>query len=157
MESGSPRRLTLFEPTEAPASTTSQRVERKYPLPNHMLPLVEQGLRHYLPVHHHVGTNDWVSMQTIYLDTPDLQCYQEYLDRLPVRRKIRVRQYGVNAQFNDVCWVEIKVKKKKLSLKRRFRCRSDDLVLLLEVRTFSIASSGTTRTTSARPTTSFGR
>jgi SPX domain protein involved in polyphosphate accumulation len=122
----------MFEPTEAPTSTTSQRVERKYPLPNHMLPLVEEGLRRYLPVYHHVGQHDWVSMQTIYLDTPDLQCYQEYLDRLPVRRKIRVRQYGINGKFDDICWVEIKVKKKKLSLKRRFRCLSDDLGLLIK-------------------------
>ena len=131
MESGSFRRSTMIEPTEAPVSTTSQRVERKYPLPNHMLPLVEEGLRRYLPIYHHVGSHDWVSMQTIYLDTLDLQCYQEYLDRLPVRRKIRVRQYGINGQFDDICWVEIKVKKKKLSLKRRFRCLTSDLKPLI--------------------------
>ena len=121
----------MFELHHAPASTTSQRVERKYPLPETMLPATMKELRELLPVHHHSGTHDWTSMRTTYLDTLDWGCYQEYLNNLPVRRKIRIRQYGIDGQFDNVCWVEVKVKNHNISLKRRFRCLTDDLAMLI--------------------------
>jgi len=122
----------MFELDHAPASTTSQRIERKYPLPDTMLEETIAALHTVLPVYRYNGAEDWSSIRTTYLDTHDLQCYQEYLQALPVRRKIRVRQYGVNGRFDHLCWVEIKVKNRTVSLKRRFCCRAADLALLVK-------------------------
>ena len=122
----------MFELHHAPISTASQRVERKYPLPASMLDVAVAELCTVLPIYRYAGTHDWSSLRTTYLDTDDMQCYREYLQNLPVRRKIRIRQYGVNGHFEDVCWVELKVKNRNISLKRRFCCLTSDLPLLME-------------------------
>lgn len=124
----------MIDPEPTPASTTTQRVERKYPLPDALLDAALAELRGILPVYHYKGDHDWSSIRTIYLDTPDLMCYQEYEKNLPVRRKIRLRQYGVDGRFEGLWWVELKVKNRNLSLKRRFCCGPDELACLMEGR-----------------------
>lgn len=121
----------MFELEQTPVSTTSQRVERKYPLPDAMLDLAVARLSELLPVHHYTGNHDWSSIRTTYLDSADLAAYQDYLVRLPLRKKIRIRQYGVDGVFGDRCWVEIKIKNHRISLKRRFCCRKPELVSLM--------------------------
>ncbi len=121
----------MFEIEQSPISTTSQRIERKYPLPDAMLDLAIARLSDILPVHHYVGDHDWSSIRTTYLDTPDFSAYHDYLVRMPIRKKIRIRQYGANGVFGDLCWVEIKIKNHRVSLKRRFCCRKPDLVSLM--------------------------
>lgn len=121
----------MFEIQQTPISTTSQRLERKYPLPDAMLDLAVARLSEILPVHRYVGEHDWSSIRTTYLDTADLAAYQDYLVRMPIRKKIRIRQYGVEGVFGDLCWVEIKVKNHRISLKRRFCCQKPELVALM--------------------------
>jgi SPX domain protein involved in polyphosphate accumulation len=122
----------MFEIEQTPVSTTSQRIERKYPLPDGMLDLAVARLSEILPVHRYAGSHDWSSIRTTYLDTPDFSAYQEYLVRMPIRKKIRIRQYGVAGVFGDLCWVEIKIKNHRISLKRRFCCRRAELVSLMQ-------------------------
>jgi len=122
----------MFEIEQTPISTTSQRLERKYPLPDAMLERAVARLSELLPVHRYAGDHDWSSIRTTYLDTADFAAYQEYLVRLPLRKKIRIRQYGVGGVFGDLCWVEIKIKNHRVSLKRRFCCRKPELVSLLQ-------------------------
>lgn len=121
----------MFEIEQEPISTTSQRVERKYALPDTMLDLAVARLSELLPVHRYAGDHDWSSIRTTYLDTADFAAYQEYLVRLPLRKKIRIRQYGVDGVFGDLCWVEIKIKNHRISLKRRFCCRKPELAALM--------------------------
>lgn len=121
----------MFEIEQTPISTTSQRVERKYPLPDAMLERAIARLSELLPIHRYAANHDWSSIRTTYLDTPDFAAYQEYLVRMPLRRKIRIRQYGVDGMFGDLYWVEMKIKNHRVSLKRRFCCRKPDLVLLM--------------------------
>ena len=87
-----------------------------------------------MPVERFDGVNDLSFIRTTYLDTPDLHSYREYVERRPVRTKVRVRQYGVNGQVNGVCWVEIKVKKQQKTAKRRFRCTRRALLDLIDGR-----------------------
>lgn len=115
--------------SEAPPSTpatAASRIERKYPLCVIMLEAAIRELRRICPLQRYSDSTDWSSIRTTYLDTPDLTCYQEYLQNYPVRRKIRIRQYGVGGRFGDTCWVELKVKKERLSVKRRFSCTLED-------------------------------
>jgi len=121
----------MFEIEQTPISTTSQRIERKYPLPDAMLGLAIARLSEILPIHHYAGDHDWSSIRTTYLDTPDFSAYHDYLVRMPIRKKIRIRQYGANGSFGDLCWVEIKIKNHRVSLKRRFCCRKPELVSLM--------------------------
>ncbi len=96
-----------------------------------MLEAAVVELRGVLPIYRYAGSHDWSSIRTTYLDTDGLQCYEEYQQNLPVRRKIRLRQYGVGGQFDKVCWVELKVKNRNISLKRRFRCLASNLPALM--------------------------
>jgi SPX domain protein involved in polyphosphate accumulation len=85
-----------------------------------------QQARAILPVHHFAGPHDWSNIRTTYLDTLDGLCFREYVDDVPIRRKVRIRQYGSGGKFESVCWVELKLKHESLSLKRRFCCRRED-------------------------------
>lgn len=117
---------------ELAANTTSQRFERKYPLCVAVLDDAVRSLRGILPVHHYAGPHDWSNIRTTYLDSLDFQCFQEYLQDLPVRRKVRIRQYGANGKIEDLCWFELKLKHESLSLKRRFCCKREDVQPFLQ-------------------------
>lgn len=87
-----------------------------------------------MPLERFDGVNDLSFIRTTYLDTPDLHSYREYVERRPLRTKVRIRQYGANGQVNGVCWVEIKVKKEQRTAKRRFRCTRQALADLIDGR-----------------------
>jgi SPX domain protein involved in polyphosphate accumulation len=112
--------------------TTAQRIERKYPVPDEQLPQVLETMSGLLPVYRFSGSNDWSSLRTTYLDTHDRQCFREYLLALPLRKKIRIRQYGHNGVHESLCWIELKIKDRNLSMKRRFRCTPEQAAQLLQ-------------------------
>jgi SPX domain protein involved in polyphosphate accumulation len=114
------------------ASTTSERIERKYALPDFMLDDAVNAIERILPIYRYNGSSNWTSIRTTYLDTLGFQCYQDYLQKLPVRKKIRIRQYGLNGRFDGIYWVEIKVKNHRLSMKQRFRCGAGELTLFMQ-------------------------
>lgn len=98
------------------------RRERKFPFSADAWERLEQCAARYMPVECFDGENALNYIRTTYLDTPDLHSYREYVERKPIRTKVRIRQYGRNGQVNGVCWVEIKVKRQRKTAKRRFRC-----------------------------------
>lgn len=112
--------------------TAFQRHERKFPLSATLWERAIERAAQLLPVERFDGVHDRVTIQTLYLDTPALDSYREYLESCPIRRKIRIRQYGYNGSVNGVCWLEIKVRHHDMSTKRRFRCERDQLGRLLE-------------------------
>ncbi|GMU24571.1 MAG: hypothetical protein AMXMBFR13_46450 [Phycisphaerae bacterium] len=116
----------------APIGTTTQRVERKYPLPTERLNEAVDELTRVVPIFRYSELSEWSSIRTTYLDSLDFQCYQEYLQDLPIRRKIRIRQYGVAGKYSDFCWFELKLKNGSLSLKRRFRCALDQIPAVMK-------------------------
>jgi hypothetical protein len=120
-------------PEEVPlvSATTSERIERKYPVCVAVLDNVVHEMKAIRPIYRY-GPGDWSSIRTTYLDTVGYQCYQEYLQDLPVRRKVRIRQYGVNGKFDDTCWFEVKLKNARVSMKRRFRCTLQAAARLLK-------------------------
>jgi 8-oxo-dGTP pyrophosphatase MutT (NUDIX family) len=61
--------------------------------------------------------------RTIYLDTPDLDCFKDAVSGIKPRFKMRVRQYAPNDKpFEDVAYLELKIKTETgLTKKTRFR------------------------------------
>lgn len=114
------------------AGTTAQRIERKYPLPDEQLPQVIEAVNDVLPVYRYNGSTDWSSLRTTYLDTREHQCFKEHLQLLPVRKKIRIRQYGHSGKYEPLCWIELKIKDRNMRLKRRFRCTPEHAARLLQ-------------------------
>ncbi len=110
------------------------RREEKFPLEPGDWERVVQCAEQYLPVEEFDGAHRVANIQTTYLDSADLQSYREYVEARPVRKKIRIRQYGYEGRFNGRCWVEIKIKRYEDSLKRRFCCSSEALLDLMSGR-----------------------
>lgn len=108
------------------------RRERKFPLPagawNEVVGLVERQL----PLERFDGVHETARIRTTYLDTDDLASFREYERREPIRKKVRIRQYGYNSEFDGTCWVEMKIKRYRQSLKRRFCCSSADLPAFMD-------------------------
>jgi hypothetical protein len=111
--------------------TIIERVEQKYPLPGDCFDAMRACAERYLPVFRYDGIHDLWQIRTTYLDTPDLLCYREYCERLPVRSKVRIRQYSVDGNYGETCWVELKIKRDIYCFKRRFMCHVHDVPDLL--------------------------
>lgn len=107
------------------------RRELKFPLTSGVWQEVVDCAERYLPVERFDGVHGVVNIRTTYLDTPDLNSYREYQEARPIRRKVRIRQYGYDGEFDGACWVEIKIKRYLDSLKRRFGCSTEVLMDLM--------------------------
>ena len=101
------------------------RREAKFPLGPQSWESAVRAAEHYLPVERFDGVHGLVQIRTTYLDTPELASYREYCEARPLRRKLRIRQYGYEGRFNGRCWIEVKIKQYDQSLKRRFACSLD--------------------------------
>ncbi len=112
----------------------SDRREEKFPLAADLWDRVVRCAEQYLPIERFDGVHSLVNLRTTYLDTTDLESYREYLEARPVRKKIRIRQYGYDGRFNGRCWVEIKIKQYDNSLKRRFCCHAEALMDMMSGR-----------------------
>ena len=115
----------------SPLRFVFNRRELKFPLTSGLWQKVVDCAERYLPVERFDGVHGVVNIRTTYLDTPDFNSYREYQEARPVRRKVRIRQYGYDGQFDGACWVEIKIKRYRDSLKRRFGCSTEVLLDLM--------------------------
>lgn len=114
--------------TNPPLKFVFDRREKKFLLPHAAWDRIAACAERYLPVERFDDVHQITDIRTTYLDTPDLSSYREYVDRRPIRKKVRIRQYGYDGKFNGQCWVEVKIKNKGLTHKRRFCCAPDNLL-----------------------------
>jgi SPX domain protein involved in polyphosphate accumulation len=63
-------------------------------------------------------------VRTTYLDNETFDTYYDWLNREPIRYKIRYRQYGYNGEFSDEVWMEMKIKNHSISQKKRFKIKA---------------------------------
>ena len=63
------------------------------------------------------------NVRTTYLDNDTFDTYYDWLNRKPIRYKVRYRRYGYDGEFSDDVWIELKVKNHSISQKKRFRIR----------------------------------
>jgi len=103
------------------------RQERKYLVSLRPVEDVMKTISSYVPIYRYSGKHDVTNIRTTYFDSPGLNTYREYIQRRKIRRKIRMRQYGYNGQFDPVSWLELKVKDHGISKKERFCLLEDDL------------------------------
>jgi len=113
------------------AGTFAKRSEHKFWLPRSQLGAVIEALHAQVPTFSYTPTG-WTSVRSLYLDTPDLRCYQDYLVGLMVRWKIRIRQYGHQACFGEKCFVEVKMKNRGIGSKRRFDSKVGDVAQMVD-------------------------
>ena len=99
-----------------------RRFELKFHLPEHLIPRIHELSAPYVdrdPFAEKTGTGVY-TVRSVYYDTPDLSSYHEKIDGVKTRKKLRVRAYTYGPDRNsDRCWLEIKRKLGRLSLKER--------------------------------------
>ena len=83
-----------------------RRLEFKYVVPTSILDLVIPTISHYLNVDDYTNKSGFYTVNSLYLDSPRLACYQQKLDGILFRKKYRVRYYD----DKDKIFFEIKRK-----------------------------------------------
>ena len=107
------------------------RIESKFLASSKYLDGIEHLLQAYLvPVD---GTKEFgfTRVETLYLDTPDLQFFTSSLKKLPSRIKLRLRKYISNVSKDFTGFLELKGKEDGISKKSRFRIGHQEEMLLL--------------------------
>jgi SPX domain protein involved in polyphosphate accumulation len=97
-----------------------KRKERKYLILEHSFDEIVEEIRKHIPVYHYEDKPALLEIETIYLDTPDLLLYEEFLNRRQFRFKVRLRRYGYEGVVVPKYLVEIKVSHDNISTKKRF-------------------------------------
>ena len=104
---------------------TFQRKEKKYLILEHSFDAIKDELEKHIPLYIFKGENAVSGIETTYLDTKDFMLFYEYLNRRKFRFKIRMRRYITEGNVGDVYLVELKIKHKSISSKRRFVLPAD--------------------------------
>jgi SPX domain protein involved in polyphosphate accumulation len=97
------------------------RFELKYILTLQQAERFKSALRAYLVPDEHGNNNGRYTLANLYYDSPDFRCYQEKMDGIKFRRKLRIRRYETDEVFTEetpVC-VEIKQRVDRVTQKRR--------------------------------------
>lgn len=96
------------------------RLEYKYLVPNELLPRLRALIYPFVEVDPYAarsGRHEY-TVRSIYFDTPNLDFYQDKVDGLDVRRKLRIRGYEEYRE-GDLVFLEIKRKKGPTVFKQR--------------------------------------
>jgi len=109
-----------------------KRKEKKYIVLEHTFEEIKEELNGHIPLHIFKGEDPYSKIETTYLDTKDHILFLEYLNRRRFRFKIRLRRYGNNTAFDNIYLVELKVKHKGISNKKRFMLPADHLSAFLK-------------------------
>lgn len=97
-----------------------KRKERKYIIVEHTFEEIISEIEQHIPVYTFQNEPPFTNIETIYLDSKDFLLFSEYLNQRPFRFKIRLRRYGHNGIFEPNFLVELKIKHKSISSKKRF-------------------------------------
>jgi len=97
------------------------RFELKYMITLQQAERLKLPLRRYLVPDEHGNGSGRYALSSLYYDSPDLRCYQEKLDGLKFRRKLRIRCYepGGTLTTETPVFVEIKQRVDRVTQKRR--------------------------------------
>ncbi len=79
------------------------------------------ALQDYLVPDEHGGSSGRYPVASLYYDSPDLRCYREKENGIKYRRKLRIRYYPSEEEFNDQTpvFLEIKQRVDRATQKRR--------------------------------------
>jgi SPX domain protein involved in polyphosphate accumulation len=101
-------------------STTFERSEKKYLPGSSRYHLTLKTVKRFVPVYMFRKNQPITSVHTTYLDNESFDTYYDWLNREPIRYKVRYREYGYNGKFPKEVWMELKVRNYSISQKKRF-------------------------------------
>ena len=108
-------------------STTFSRSEKKYLPGNQRYHLTLNTVRKFVPVYMFEENQPVTNVRTTYLDNDNFDTYYDWLNREPIRYKVRYREYGYDGKFSDDVWMELKIKNHSISQKKRFKMERQHL------------------------------
>jgi len=108
-------------------STTFSRSERKYLPGNQRYHLTLNTVKKFVPVYMFEKNKPVTNVRTIYFDNDNFDTYYDWLNREPIRYKVRYREYGYDGKFSDDLWMELKIKNHAISQKKRFKLKRQHL------------------------------
>ncbi|MBC8384035.1 MAG: VTC domain-containing protein [Candidatus Cloacimonetes bacterium] len=110
---------------------TFKRKERKYIILEHTFEEIIKEIEQHIPIYSFQDEPALTNIETIYLDTSDFLFYFEYFNQRNFRFKIRLRRYGHEGVFNSSYLVELKIKHKGITSKKRFLLPAENLAAFL--------------------------
>ncbi len=108
-------------------STTFERSEKKYLPASSRYHLTLDTVKKFVPVYMFTKDQPVTHLRTVYFDNDTFDTYYAWLNREPVRYKVRYREYGYDGKFPDEVWIELKIRNHSISQKKRFKIRREHL------------------------------
>ena len=106
-------------------STVHKRSEKKYLPGSSRYHLTLQAVQEFVPVYMFEKDKPVTHVRTTYYDNDSFDTYYDWLNREPIRYKVRCREYGYDGKFSDEVWMELKIKNYSISQKKRFKIKRD--------------------------------
>ena len=99
------------------------RFELKYLITLQQAERFKTALRAFLSADEHGNNHGRYTLTSLYYDSPDFRCYQEKVDGIKFRRKLRIRRYETGEPLTDASpvFVEIKQRIDRVTQKRRVK------------------------------------
>ncbi len=106
--------------------TSFRRSEKKFIVLEHSFEEILDELEKHIPVHSFQAEYPLALVETIYLEDNNFTIFKEYLSRRKFRFKVRFRRYVNYGKLDEnILWAELKIKKKSISYKKRFKLTKD--------------------------------
>jgi len=113
----------------------SSRLEYKFLVPASQLDAVRAAIKPFvrLDKYSQGRQNNEYTIRSVYFDTPIMDCYEEKIDGIKIRKKYRIRGYN-ELNSDGIVFLEIKRKYRNFISKNRAPLRNRDLENLFESR-----------------------
>ncbi len=121
--------------------TFNKRFEKKYLVPKESVAdlFAENTLEEFVADHYSPNT-EYTLIENTYFDSPKLDSYNQSMDKIPERIKLRIRSYAQDGKKEKFVFIEIKSKKDKATIKQRIVFKEEWLKKFLETGNCNMAS-----------------
>ncbi|MCP4633839.1 MAG: polyphosphate polymerase domain-containing protein [candidate division Zixibacteria bacterium] len=111
------------------------RIEYKYLVPNKQLDAIRSEISPFVMIDPHAIDRkpQEYTVRSLYFDTPTMNCYNEKIDGIKIRKKFRIRSYNEFGE-NDIIFLEIKRKYNNFISKNRAPLYNHNLQNLFETK-----------------------
>jgi hypothetical protein len=113
----------------------SSRLEYKYLVSNYQLNAVRAAIRPFVKLDRFAQSREdnAYTIRSVYFDTPAMDCYEEKIDGIKIRKKYRIRGYN-ELDSEEIIFLEIKRKYRNFISKNRAPLHNGDLEKLFKSR-----------------------
>ncbi len=108
-------------------STTFERSEKKYLPGGNRYHLTLHKVKKFVPIYMFQKNQPVTHVRTTYFDNDTFDTYYDWLNREPIRYKVRYREYGYDGKFSNEIWMELKIRNYAISQKKRFKIKRQHL------------------------------